>query len=289
MIIFSRFPAGFPNACGQRMSRFKKNFMANVVSYDRKTIIPQSFNIIFLIEWIVVIYKQIKLYYYDKIMATSPPFAPVIAVYLITRFLKIPYIIDYRDDLTSVINQKYPWLWPINIFWSFWLFKSIQNAEKVITVNETLKKALAKYNSNIEIIPNEIDLEELDLIKSRLSRESILAKHNLPNKPIMVYVGDLDMDYHRPELGCEYLPDGMIYVIIGNGKRKQKILNTIKMLHIEDKVFLLGRLPHEQVLEILLISKIGFYSTDPNYAQNAHAKGSKIWEYEACSLEVLKI
>jgi len=83
---------------------------AEVIRHTRKILpafvfMPQSLNPLTLIAWTYISLKGIVKYNPDVILATTPPFAPAIASYIASKILNKPYIIDYRDDLTSVIDS----------------------------------------------------------------------------------------------------------------------------------------------------------------------------------------
>ncbi len=280
-----------------------------VVRYTRKFLpafvfMPQSLNPLTLIFWICASLKEIVKYNPDIILATTPQFAPVIASYIALKILNKPYIVDYRDDLTSVINGiantqmfyiRYP-LKVANKFVSALLSHSLKHASLVSTVNEILQTKLLNLNKNVILVQNGIDFEELNDIKGNFDKEKVLEKNGIlfsEDSRFIVYVGDLDMPYYMPEVIIEPLKmlqeDGcnVKYIIIGDGKRKNPIKEMIKEMGMKDVVFLVGNKNHREVLELLLTGDVALYSLQKNDPQSGHAIGAKVYEYIGCGLPIL--
>ena len=265
---------------------------------------PQSLNLLTLITWIYISLKEIVKYNPDIILTTTPPFAPAIASGIASRVLNRPYVIDYRDDLTSVIDSiaetkrfyiKYP-LKVANKFMSALLFHSLKRASLISTVNEVLQKKLLDLNRNVITVPNGIDIQELNEVKENFDKEKVLDKNGISyseGSMIIVYVGDLNMPYYMPEIILEPLKAllktgyNVKYIIIGDGKRREPIEKIRKEMGLEDVVFLVGRKEHCEVLELLLACDAAFYSLQKKDPQAKHAIGAKVYEYIGCGLPIL--
>ena len=267
---------------------------------------PQSLNPLTLITWIYISLKEIVKYNPDVILTTTPPFAPAIASCIASRILNKPYVIDYRDDLTSVIDgiaetkrfyTKYP-LKVANKFMSALLFHSLKKALLISTVNEVLRKKLLDLNRNVITVPNGIDIQELNEVKKKIDRKKVQEKNGISysgGSVIIVYVGDLNMPYYMPEIILEPLKElikkgyNVKYIIIGDGKRREPIEEMVKEMGLEDVIFLVGRKEHREVLELLLACDAAFYSLQKNDPQSKHAIGAKVYEYIGCGLPILAI
>lgn len=265
---------------------------------------PQSLNPLTLITWIYISLKEIIKYKPDVILTTTPPFAPAIASCIASRVLNKPRVIDYRDDLTSVIDSiaetkrfytKYP-LKVANKLMSGLLFHSLKKALLISTVNEVLRKKLLDLNRNVITVPNGIDIQELNEVKENFDKEKVLDKNGISyseGSMIIVYVGDLNMPYYMPEIILEPLKAllkkgyDVKYIIIGDGKRREPIEEMRKEMSLEDVVFLVGRKEHREVLELLLACDAAFYSLQKKDPQAKHAIGAKVYEYIGCGLPVL--
>lgn len=282
-----------------------------VIRYTRKILpafvfMPQSLNPLPLITWIYISLKEIVKYNPDVILTTTPPFAPAIASCIASRILNKPYVIDYRDDLTSVIDgiaetkrfyAKYP-LKVANKLMSSLLFHSLKKALLISTVNEVLQEKLLDLNRNVITVPNGIDVQELNEVKENFDKEKVLTKNEISyseGSVIIVYVGDLNMPYYMPEIILEplkaLLKNGydIKYIIIGDGKRRETIEKMRKGMGLEDVVFLVGRKEHREVLELLLACDAAFYSLQKDDPQSKHAIGAKVYEYIGCGLPILTL
>jgi len=282
-----------------------------LIRYTRKNLpafvfTPQSLNPLTLITWIYISMKEIAKYKPDVILTTTPPFAPAIASCIASRVLNKPYVIDYRDDLTSVIDSiaetkrfyiKYP-LKVANKFMSALLFHSLKKALLISTVNEVLQEKLLDLNRNVITVPNGIDVQELNEVKENFDKEKVLTKNEISyskGSMILVYVGDLNMPYYMPEIILEPLKAllktgyNVKYIIIGDGKRREPIEKIRKEMGLEDVVFLVGRKEHPEVLELLLACDAAFYSLQKKDPQAKHAIGAKVYEYIGCGLPILAV
>lgn len=220
---------------------------------------PQSLNPLLLALWTHIVLKEMRDFKPDVAMATTPPFVPVIALYLASSMggRSLPYLIDYRDDLSSFIDSvadrqrfyiKYP-LKGANSVMSSLLRHSISNASLVCTVNESLQKDLLRTNRHVLLVPNGLDVAELDEVARTFQREKILSRNGITDAKsrVIVYLGDLDMSYHIPEAILEPLKHlrnegyNLIYVIIGEGKRRTIIEGKAREMGMQDFVYLVGR------------------------------------------------
>jgi len=282
---------------------------AEVIRHTRKILpafvfMPQSLNPLTLIAWTYISLKGIVKYNPDVILATTPPFAPAIASYIASKILNKPYIIDYRDDLTSVIDsiaetKKFYTRYPLKVankFVSVLLSHSLKRASLVSTVNERLQEKLLNLNRNVILVPNGIDVRELNEVKENFDRKKVLTKNGISfseDSVFVVYVGDLNMPYYMPEVLLEplksLLKDGYDarYILIGDGERKKPIKKMITEMGMEDVVFLVGKKDHREVLELLLAGNVAFYSLQKNDPQSRHAIGAKVYEYIGCGLPIL--
>lgn len=284
----------------------------NVRRYWRKALpsfifVPQSINPINLIYWIRITANEIAKFNPDLVLTSSPPFAPAISIYIVSKLFgnNISYIIDYRDDLTSVINSIAEsktliirWILKgANKFMSYMLFRSLNKASIVSTVNEVLQKNLLDLNKNVILVPNGLDLRELNETMRSCNRVDVLRNIGISdiNSKIIVYLGDLNVPYHRPEMLLEHidkinkLGNRLIYVIIGDGKRKKLIEKMITDMNLQNIVYLIGKRTHSEAMKILLASDVAFYCSQSSYPQSKHAIGTKVYEYVGCKLPMLVV
>lgn len=268
---------------------------------------PQSLNPLLLAFWIYIAVKEIRGFNPDVVLATTPPFTPSIALHAASKISgkKFAYVIDYRDDLSSVIDRmaerrksyiKYP-LKIANKLMSHLLFRSIKSAALVSTVNESLQRDLQKENGEVLLVPNGLDLDELGEVASNFNRNRVLNKNGIidANSRVISYLGDLDMPYYMPEAilePLEHLRDegyNLVFVIIGDGKRRGIIEKKAKELGIEGSVYLMGRRSHKDAMELLMASDVAFHTLQKGDPQARHAIATKVYEYLGCKLPILVV
>jgi glycosyltransferase involved in cell wall biosynthesis len=268
---------------------------------------PQSLNPLLLALWTRIGLKEIRDFQPDVAMATTPPYVPATALYLASSMggRSFPYVIDYRDDLSSFIESvadrqrfylKYP-LKGANGVMSSLLRRSISNASLVCTVNESLQKDLLRINPHVLLVPNGLDVPELKEAARTFDREKILSRNKITDTKsrVIIYLGDLDMPYHIPEAILEPLKHlrnegyNLVYVIIGDGKRRNIIEKKAKEMRIEDFVYLIGRKNHMDAMELLMASDVAFYPLQKSYSQARHAIATKVYEYLGCKLPILVV
>jgi glycosyltransferase involved in cell wall biosynthesis len=266
---------------------------------------PQSLNPVLLAIWLRIARREIESFKPDLVLATTPPFAPVTALYLASRMggHKFPYIVDYRDDLTSVINSmaeekgfyiKYP-LKGANRLMSSLLFRALRGASMVSTVNSSLQKELQKINPKVLLVPNGLDLKEMEVVAKSFDRAAALKKSGIRDSRVMVYLGDLDMPYYVPEAVLEpmkHLRDegyDLTYAVIGDGRHREVLEKRSKALGIQDQVYLLGRKSHREAMELLMASDLAFHTLKQGDPQARHAIATKVYEYLGCRLPILAL
>ena len=266
---------------------------------------PQSLNPMLLAFWLRIAQMEVESFKPDLVLATTPPFAPVTATYLASRVVgrKFRYIVDYRDDLTSVINSmaeekrfyiKYP-LKGANSLMSSLLFRALRGALAISTVNSVLKEELQKINPKVLLVPNGLDLDEMEEVTRGFDRAAALRKSGIRDAKIMVYLGDLDMPYYAPEAILEPMKrlrdEGydLTYAVIGDGRRREVLEKRSRELGIQDQVYLLGRRSHREAMEILMASDLAFHTLKQGDPQARHAIATKVYEYLGCKLPILAL
>ena len=270
-------------------------------------LVPHSLNPVLLGWWALIAAKEMKEFKPDIVMATTPPFVPVTAFYLAYRILGkgLPYIIDYRDDLTSYIDNvadkgmfylKYP-LKASNRLMSSLLFRAVKDAFLVSAVNDTLLKEIQKINPNAILMPNGIDVEEIANVAEGFNRDAVLTKNGIKDRDskVIAYVGDLNWPYYMPEIILEPIRRlkergfKISYVVVGDGSRMEVLERMSKENGLEDSVYLLGRMKHRDAIEMLMASDAAFYTLQKGDVQSNHAISTKIYEYIGCKLPILAV
>ena len=167
-----------------------------------------------------------------------------LAAPIVARKLKCPYVITLhiQDDPPVFSNFIGKRLYRRMIF----------EAANVVTVGQTLSNFLCSLipdlrKNQIQVIPNGVDLEAIELIRKEISSDQqgwgrIISVGNLwPLKGI---------DYNLRALALVEKSgiSWQQYTIVGNGPERRRLEGLSRELSIAHKVRFTGRLPHVQVL-----------------------------------------
>lgn len=130
---------------------------------------------------------------------------------------------------------------------------SIRNCTLLIAPNEKLKsEALTLGAKSIEIIPNFVNIHEIDKIESKLPLRQHL--HLADSIPYLLFVGRLhptkNLSALLDALSCEELSDCQL-IIIGDGPLRHQLIELATNLGIKDRVHFLGFKPKELVLKYM--------------------------------------
>ncbi len=158
-----------------------------------------------------------------------------IPAWLIKKILKIPYIVWGRG---SDVYLPYRFI-------RITTKTILQNALAVLALTENMRiKLKKKYDTEIHVIPNGIDLE--DYFKVSLTSKKVTNGKNI------LFVGSL-----YPVKGVYYLikamkkilekvPDARL-ILVGDGKERKGLETLSTQLGISNHVTFIGKIPHEEV------------------------------------------
>ena len=245
----------------------------------------------------------------DLILATIPPrFNPAIAAYFASLVCRIPFCIDIRDFWEGSYQRSPGKLWflraaltrLINGTIKKLFLRACRKALLISVVTQSIGEYLTN-NSNVGtpvvVIPNGINVTNLEIMKTRFDRCRVLSKNGIPYSQAYRYVifaGKVG-EYYKPEVLLKPLRDvrdkgwNIGYIIVGEGPSKRVLADMAGGLDIKDSVFLLGALEHSRVLELLLASDVGFFPLGSDHPYPGHDLSAKVLEYIACRLPILSI
>ena len=122
------------------------------------------------------------------------------------------------------------------------------NIDYVLALTDGLKQDYERFleGNNTKVITMPNMLEEINYKKSNLTTKNV------------IFVGRLDKGKRINEIIdiSSKIDNDWTFNIIGSGKEKESLENQIKELKLEDKVFLVGGKPHNEVLDYLQESSI---------------------------------
>ena len=164
---------------------------------------------------------------------------------------------------------------------------TLQKSDRLIAVCNALKQEMIKLNipaEKVAVIPNGVDHIRFHPISKQIARQEL----NLPNKKIIVSVGSLiprkgfDLLINAVKiLEQQYDEKDLYLVIVGEGAVRQKLEQMISKLHLEDKIKLVGNIPHSDLFR--------WYSAADLFCLTSHREGwpNVIMEAMACGVPVV--
>lgn len=148
-----------------------------------------------------------------------------------TQYEKYTHYIPFEQEITKKFTR--------------WIVKDYANkCDCVIAPSESIKKMLLKQRikSRIEVIPTGINLD----VFGNPNRKIIRKKYNLgPEQKLLLYAGriakekNLEFLLKAFKLVLNKKPNTYL-MLVGRRAKKGYLINLIKKLHLETKVFLVG-------------------------------------------------
>ncbi|WP_250455453.1 glycosyltransferase [Clostridium tertium] len=159
----------------------------------------------------------------------------------ISRKLNIPLIITEHSSYYS--RYKVKTMEKLILRYSF------KNANKVISVSNSLREIISKYKSNIEVIPNMVDCDKVLPIKNK--------KNNLGEKGQFTF---LSLCYLKKNKGIDvllkafstyFIGKEVKLIIAGDGPERENLENLSEKLGISGQVEFKGALRRDEVYKIM--------------------------------------
>lgn len=161
--------------------------------------------------------------------------------------------------------------------------KCVAQLDKIIciseaTLNECVKRGIPR--KKCVVIPCGVYPQEMTMKANRKDLTKIIGANSI-NKKVLITVGRLVKRkgvYWFIENVFSRLNNNYFYVVIGSGPEKERIQKLIKKLHLENRIFLLGKISDEKL-------KIIYSTTDlfimPNIKIDNNMEGFGIVAIEA--------
>ncbi len=137
------------------------------------------------------------------------------------------------------------------INWAWSDFRKIyEQLDAVTTPTESAANLMKQYGFSkpITAISNGIDLSRFNPSKRD---DSIRVKYKLPDAPLLFFVGRLDkekrLDFVIRALAQVPRDVSIHFAIAGNGAEKQKLINLVNDLGLQDRVTFLGFVPDDEL------------------------------------------
>jgi len=179
----------------------------------------------------------------DIVMGTSPPLFQGLSAYIISRYRKVPFVMEVRDLWIDFSVQ----LGVVKNRIAVLIAKKIENflynhADAVIVnspgfIKHILNKGVNK--NKIFLVPNGVHVKMFDVNNNG---NEIRKKLRLNNKFIVLYAGahGLANDLQTILLSAKILKDNknIVFILIGDGKEKSNLVQMAKKLELENVLFL---------------------------------------------------
>ncbi len=208
-----------------------------IIKYNRSNSAMRIYT--WLIAFIQIIFKVwFKHRGSHLFIVSNPPFAPLIPLFCKNSFSLLIFDI-YPDALSELgfLSKKSM----IIHFWKKANKKVYPRAEYLFTLTEGMKEVLESYagNKEIKVVPIWTDNKFLRPIKP--VDNPFIIKHNLSDKFIVLYSGNIglsgDVDI-LVNIAAEIKRDDIVFVIIGDGAKKEQIIQKVALLKLENVLLL---------------------------------------------------
>lgn len=223
------------------------------VPYGRKNIFARLYSwAAFTIHYFFYLFRRKP----SRILVvTNPPFAPLVTA-LVAGIRNIPYYILvydlYPDALAQAgFVQDQSFLFRLWKKVNPWFFKK---AEKIFTLSESMKCAIAQYlpghDDKIKVIHNWADISYIRPIPK--TENPFLQTHNLSGKKIILYSGNMGLTHDLESLvdAAEILRShkDLCFVLIGDGGKKSSLQEMVSSKKLDNVFFL----PYQDALDFPL-------------------------------------
>jgi len=265
-----------------------------LVTYKKKSYLTRFFT--WFMATIQTYFKILVRPGYELLLTSNPPFVPLLGLFLRRQFSILIYDI-YPQALENIGISKSHWIYRFWIFCNRLIYKK---AESVITISEGMKDVISEMcdRKKISVIHNWSSIENIKKIPKK--ENSFILKNDLANKFIVQYSGNIGLT-HQVEIiidiaNCLKQEKDIIFVIIGDGMKKQALVEKVEKLNLESVLFLPFLHPSEfhQALSVADISiitlnvKTGLLSV-PSKTCNCLAVGSPLLCVTPCCSELKRI
>lgn len=261
----------------------KKSFLQTILRFVRGNFfIPDA-----RIGWNKYAYKKAKEiiaeYKIDTVITTSPPHSTQLVGLKLKKNLNINWIADFRDPWTDIYYYK--------DLLHTGLAKSIdkkkerkvlENADKVITVGESLKVALKR----------KVDKEKFAIITNGFDEEDFSGFEQVQQEKFTItYTGTLSDQYNISAFieACKKLKSKRKnFIIRFIGSVAESKLNEFREADLLNNIDIVNYVPHQKSIEYLYNSSALLLAI-PDFEGNNGILTGKLFEYLASRIPIIGI
>ena len=211
--------------------------VVKIIRYNRKSGFYRllTWSIGFIQIWIQVLINFRK---ETLFIVSNPPIAPLLPIFVKNKFKLL--IFDVYPDALSELGYLSKDSMLIKL-WKRLNRKVYQRATGLYTITTGMKMVLANYTdrNSITVVPLWTDNSFLKPIPSE--KNPFIKKHSLDGKFIVMYSGNLGLS-SNPELLIELASvidnENIIFLIIGEGAKKQRLVDKVETEGLKNVLFL---------------------------------------------------
>ncbi|MCD6283808.1 glycosyltransferase family 4 protein [bacterium] len=186
-----------------------------------------------------------------NLIVTQDPFLTGLTGWLLKRKFKIPLLVHFHGDFWE---NKY---WIKEKWYNFILLLLskfiVKRADGIRVVSSGIKRKLIKAGiskNKIRVIPTPVDLQKFEKCNPKKVNQ---IREKYGNKKIVLFVGRLSKEKNLPMLlkaafDVIRKDRDVIFLIIGKGKEKEKLLHLTSNLKLQTYVKFLGCVKHEELV-----------------------------------------
>lgn len=214
----------------------------------------------FAISSVIASFKLRKKDYFVA-LTISPPFFSCFSVYIISKILRCPYILDIQDiypetlEVLGVIKNK-----AVIKFLEFWEIFLYKKAKKIIVISNGFKKTLVERSINenkVEVIENWADPDVF--VNSEKLKNELRQRYKFNGKFIVMFVGTIGicqgLENSIKALELLRKNEDIHFVFLGDGVSKNLLVNYVNDNNLKNATFI-ERQPHNLIPEFMSLGDV---------------------------------
>lgn len=247
---------------------------------------PLNYLLFMINSWLCAINITHSKGNFDLILASSPPITSALTACIFSLFKKIYFVFEVQDLWPEVLVELKIFKNRLIINFLKYIEKKLyQKASLIIVVSEAFKDKIidkvGKYKK-IHSFPIGLDKEFILNNISNNDKNMLREKYSLPKEMVIVcYTGNIGISQNLEtlvEAAKEMKEGNVLFLVVGEGLEKKKLLKISKELKIDNKIIFLNWLFKDSIKEIYTLSDILFLQLK-NIEAFKLTIPSKIFEY----------
>jgi glycosyltransferase involved in cell wall biosynthesis len=210
--------------------------LSNIITYKRNSIITRVMT--WFLGAIQAYFKILFLPNYELLLVSNPPIILLLGLFLRRIFSVLIYDV-YPNALENIGISKNHWIFQ---FWEFCNRCVYKKTANVITISEGMKDIISRTcdKEKIFVVQNWSSFENI----KRINKEEnpFVMKYKLEKKFIILYSGNIGLTHQVDKIIdiAINLKDeiDIVFVIIGDGFRKQELIERVIKSNISSVIFL---------------------------------------------------